>query len=130
MTDGSFDEMLGQYWWRKSVEDRVQRWLVKLKNCAQYLKLWGSKTFGNISRQIKDVQKELEDLNKCPRLGEVRSSITRVENELNRLLALDEYYWRQRARVEWLRSGDRNTKIFHSKVSTFQEEQNSRVRKS
>ncbi|GMN69279.1 hypothetical protein TIFTF001_038331 [Ficus carica] len=92
MTNGSFNEMLGHYWFRESVEGRGQR-------------------------KIKDAHKESEDLNKCPRPGELRTSIRRVENELNRLLALDKYYWRQRARVEWLRSGDWNTKIFHSKAS-------------
>jgi predicted translin family RNA/ssDNA-binding protein len=33
--------------------------------------------------------------------------------DLTKLQEEEDLYWRQRAKVDWMRSGDRNTKFFH-----------------
>ncbi|KAK3211612.1 hypothetical protein Dsin_016318 [Dipteronia sinensis] len=40
-----------------------------------------------------------------------------MENKLNKVMETEERYWRQRAKVEWLKNGDFNTRFFHSKAS-------------
>lgn len=37
--------------------------------------------------------------------------------KLNSLLAEEHAYWSQRAKISWLKDGDRNTKFFHCKAS-------------
>ncbi|KAK2663279.1 hypothetical protein Ddye_001853 [Dipteronia dyeriana] len=41
-----------------------------------------------------------------------------VEKELDDLLRCEEIFWRQSFRVNWMRDGGRNTKVFHAKASS------------
>lgn len=47
-----------------------------------------------------------------------RALISDLEHRLDQFLAIDEAYWKQRARSDWLHGGDRNTNFFHHKASS------------
>lgn len=47
----------------------------------------------------------------------VRKKRVEAEYELEWILALEEYYWKHRARIEWLWGRDRNINFFHCKAS-------------
>ncbi|KAK3211637.1 hypothetical protein Dsin_016343 [Dipteronia sinensis] len=39
------------------------------------------------------------------------------KTNLDKIMETNERYWKQRAKVDWLRNRDRNTRFFHSKAS-------------
>ena len=49
--------------------------------------------------------------------GSLGREINNLRREINDLLDSEEIMWQQRAKVQWLGLGDRNTKYFHSKAS-------------
>ena len=51
---------------------------------------------------------------------EVGSSeaITRLKHDIQAQLSREDLWWRQRAKVDWLKHGDRNTQYFHACVQS------------
>lgn len=45
------------------------------------------------------------------------AKIRLLETEQERLLVLEEQYWKQRSRADWLKHEDRNASFFHKKAS-------------
>ncbi|XP_071933804.1 uncharacterized protein [Coffea arabica] len=97
----------------------MRRFFFKLCNTKAKLRQWNRDSFGYISQTIRDAEdflqpRELEydnardEITKA-RLGEARAAHTHA-------LAIECDYWRQKASIKWIQSGDGNTKFFHSVV--------------
>ncbi|KAF7820716.1 putative ribonuclease H protein At1g65750 family [Senna tora] len=78
-------------------------------------------TFGNVGRQIQEVETQLASLQN--RITTLKESQQQVQEEIYRkrlefLLKCEETMWAQRAQQLWLINGDRNTKYFHTVINS------------
>ncbi|XP_059431606.1 uncharacterized protein LOC132165127 [Corylus avellana] len=68
-------------------------------------------------RQIgQDIQLLSEKLISEQKKGDFvdRSILLKLKSDLAKLQDDEDLYWRQRAKIEWMRGGDRNSKFFHA----------------
>ena len=91
----------------------------KLKLCRKELIDWSKASFGNIKIKLEELEETLKQL-ESNNQGQHSAQIKILKMEVNELLEKKEVYWKQRARIAWLKEGDRNTKFFHSKATQRQ----------
>jgi hypothetical protein len=111
-----FKPMLEEVWVStraNSVEDLH----VKLKTTASAILGWSTRSFGAVRTELRELRKRLTELRSEPaRVGPSFEEI-KLEQHMIELSFREEIMWRQRARVQWLAEGDKNTKFFHQKAS-------------
>jgi len=90
---------------------------MKLKAALGKLDKWGRLKFGDFTNKIKEAQVSLNHLKSRVLDADCIAQIKDIEESSYDLLAKEEIWWLQRAKVHWLKFGDRNTKFFHYKVS-------------
>ncbi|KAL2461318.1 Uncharacterized protein Adt_44738 [Abeliophyllum distichum] len=61
--------------------------------------------------------KKLAEFYGVPTSAQFMTEIKHLEGEIDMLLRWEERYWKQRARADWIKEGDRNTKYFLAKAS-------------
>ncbi|KAM7280129.1 hypothetical protein ACFE04_007263 [Oxalis oulophora] len=98
-------------------------WVENVVNVQRQLKDWSKLEFGSLSSQIKRNQQRLHSLlegdDPCRQANQIRE----VETRLNGFLDAEAELWRQRSKVMWQVSGDRNTAYFHA-VATRRKQHN------
>ena len=81
------------------------------------LEVWNDVEFGNVWKTMVELQKKLEWLELQPSTLDMIRSLRNPRIELNCWMDKEDDMWRQRSRISWLQSGDRNTRFFHEKAS-------------
>ncbi|KAA3472190.1 reverse transcriptase [Gossypium australe] len=112
------------YTWEKgnlpetNIRERLDRgWqIIDGGTCSLLVGLskWANTIKGKKGELRKRLTSELEMLMKKDSDDETLSKIIHTKIHLNLEIDKDEVYWEQRARVNWLKYGDRNTGFFHN----------------
>ena len=88
----------------------------KLKKCMKGLKDWSHDHFGNVQKSIKQLKDRLWRAEEVSaRSGNYE--VTQMKKELNILVDKEEQMWQQRSCIQWLKSGDQNTRFFHGSAT-------------
>uniref|UniRef100_A0A803PAV4 Reverse transcriptase domain-containing protein n=1 Tax=Cannabis sativa TaxID=3483 RepID=A0A803PAV4_CANSA len=105
-------------WTYDSLDDPTNALITCLSRCASDLQSWHNGKFSNFQRKITAAQNNVKNLHvvATPKIDHSQKVQT-AESLLDELLANEEQYWQQHSRIDWLQSGDRNTKFFHAKAS-------------
>ncbi|XP_019178894.1 PREDICTED: uncharacterized protein LOC109174056 [Ipomoea nil] len=87
-----------------------------LQLCWRRLTSWGGDLFHKFGEQIKRLRKEQDSLRGRRDLASL-AEFRRLEAELCRLEAMDDSFWKQRAKQHCLQGADANTSFFHRYAS-------------
>ncbi|KAK4258618.1 hypothetical protein QN277_005049 [Acacia crassicarpa] len=122
-----FLELIKSTWQNMSGQDgsAMESFLNNIRRCERNLTLWSKKEFPNNAKRIAHIKAHLADLTLKDRSPEVSKGILEARGDLHRLLELEEQYWWQRSRINWLTAGDKNSCFFH--VSTIKRRQWNRI---
>lgn len=103
--------------WGSSQANTARDITEKLQAIAASLSGWGTSTFGAVRQDLRALRKGLLELRSVtPRVGPSYEEI-KVEQRIIELRFREEVMWRQRAHVQWMLEGDRNTRFFQQKAS-------------
>ena len=113
----SWSDTINSAWTDGGISSRVEELRAKLQAISHDLGRWNNETFGNVRKEIKRLKTELEKLRANPSRTAPSHVELKINENLVELYHRGEILWRQRSRIEWLTSGDKNTRFFHLRAS-------------
>ena len=92
-----------------------------LESCSEKsqtkLEAWNKMEFGHVGRKVAKMQKWLEWIELQPPSPTINQELKSTRVKLNCWLEKDDDIWRQRSRLNWFQSRNRNISFFHAKAS-------------
>lgn len=99
--------------------DPVKSFQKATNNSMARLLAWSKREFNNKKEKMKRLKKKLDDMKVNYQHYEEADEFKSTKDHIERLLLDEEVYWKQRSRADWLKEGNKNTKFFHLKVSSW-----------
>ncbi|KAA3460175.1 reverse transcriptase [Gossypium australe] len=90
---------------------------IKLNYLQTGLGEWAKRICLDTKRRKDFLNSKLNELMEADRSDDNMAELIDTKLQLNLEIDKDERYWEQRARVNWLKLGDRNTAFFHKQAT-------------
>ena len=104
--------------WQQIGDDpRGEKVIKNVDKCGKSLTKWSKNCFLNVKRELEHKRKNLAQAERIACSGGSVIVMKKLEKEINVLPDKEAQMWGQRAKVQWLKDRDRNTRFFHSKTS-------------
>ncbi|XP_072087375.1 uncharacterized protein [Arachis hypogaea] len=101
------------------------RLINKTRNCIKTLREWNRTSFRRADKEIARWQAKIQQLQNSSHSPNQQEQLKEAKGKIKELWKQEEKYWAQRARVKWLKWGDRNTAFFQA--STIQRRDRNRI---
>lgn len=78
---------------------------------------WNINCYGNLFQRKRRIMARMDGINKRLAMtnnGYLSKLLQNLWNEYHSILEQENLFWRQKARCDWVKFGDRNTNFFHS----------------
>ncbi|XP_057770695.1 uncharacterized protein LOC130990482 [Salvia miltiorrhiza] len=112
-------------WWNKRrgdmIYERLDRFVAnrgwKDVFPCMVTKKWSKEKFGNLTKRIKKLREDRNKLVQNVNSKISEEQILELTKKIEHAVEEEACHWKQRALVNWLANGDRNTKAFHVQAS-------------
>nr|XP_027124324.1 uncharacterized protein LOC113741027 [Coffea arabica] len=108
-------QVIEKAWSKEEQGTKMFRVTRKVRNCRVEILKWKNTFQANSKVSIKDIKSKLEsnERSNLENKGVIR---TDLKEQLKKAFREEESFWSQKARVQWLREGAKNSRFFHASV--------------